>query len=119
MKSLFYSLAVAATALGMSAFTSTPDKTVGEAKRVGAITANFIIQPEEDEFRQFPVGTPDGQNCRGVSEMHCYYSVNPLGKDSIPDLPSYTDEQIELYLANEWIEPGSTSVDESLYPDED
>lgn len=115
MKNLFYSLAVAATALGMSAFTSMPDKTVGEAKRVGAITANYLVQPEEDVFNQFPIGTPDSDYCGGESERHCYYSVKPLGKDSIPDLPVYSDEQIGLYLSNNWIEPGSTSVDESLY----
>ena len=110
MKNLFYGLAVAAIALATSAFTSMPDQSVGKATRVGGITANYLVQPEVDSFKQFSFGTPDNLNCVGSSDRHCIYRVTPEGKDNIPDLTMYTRTQIDSYLSNEWIEPAPFSV---------
>lgn len=115
MKNLFYGLAVAAIALATSAFTSMPDQTVGKATRVGAITANYLIQPAVGSFKQFPMGIPVSDDCLFDSNRHCFYRVTLEGKNNIPDLINYNTSQVDTYLANGWIEPGSNSVDKSLY----
>lgn len=117
MKNLFYGLAVAAIALATSAFTSMPDQTVGKATRVGAITANYLVQPVEGNFVQLPMGIPDEANCGGSSIRHCFYLVTPAGKNNIPNFTSYTRSQIDSYLSNEWIDSGSGSVNNKLYLD--
>lgn len=115
MKNFIYGLAVAAIALTTSAFTSIPDQTVGKSTRVGAITANYLVQPAEDYFEQFPMGTPNNTYCDGESAKHCYYRVTSLGKDNIPNSTSYSSSQIDIYLLNEWIVPGSGSVNYKIY----
>lgn len=115
MKNFIYGLAVAAIALTTSAFTSIPDQTVGKSTRVGAITANYLVQPAVGSFKQFPMGTPEGGSCFLDSQRQCFYSVTLEGKNNIPDLLTYNTSQIDAYVANGWIEPGSGSVNHSLY----
>jgi hypothetical protein len=115
MKNLIYGLVTVAVALGASAFTQMSDNSIPTAKRAGAITANFLTQPNVDVFNQLPSGTPTAGDCDLTSQRHCYYSVTPTGKDSIPNLSSYDRSQIDTYVTKGWIVPGSGSQANKLY----
>ena len=112
---LALSLLVAGSALGFSALDNAEKNKDGEAKRAGAITADFLVQPDVDVFEQFPTGTPVGTDCQSTSQRHCFYSVSSVGKDSIPNQPSYTTIQIDAYVLKGWLSPGAGSIINRLY----
>lgn len=112
---LALSLLVAGSALGFSALNSAEKNKDGVAKRAGAITADFLVQPVVDVFEQFPTGIPVGTDCLSTSQRHCFYSVSSVGKDSIPNLPNYTTTQIDVYVLKGWLSPGPGSISNKLY----
>lgn len=116
MKRLFYGLAVAAIALGTSAFTSMTDTTVGKANRVGVITANYLIQKQSGVFTPFTdAGAPNPLLCGSRSSRYCAYSITPSGKDHMPDQSLYTQADLDLYVNNGWLVPAADSSPNRLY----
>jgi|GEM_PF-1573237 len=90
---------------------------VPKAVKAGAITADYLVQPVANQYREFGLtGSPSPSNCEDPAVRQCFYHVTPDGKANIPAEPvdGYTATQIQTYLDNEWIELASGS-DAALY----
>ncbi|MFN0292540.1 hypothetical protein [Pedobacter helvus] len=112
LKKMALGLLVAVLAVGFSAFTSKSELKEHRALKAGKVVADHIVQIGTNEFREYLLsGTPNDGLCLTPASKDCIYQVTPLGKDEMPEQPvdGYSDEQIEEFLENSWIESAPSS----------
>jgi len=92
MKRLSIGLLLAIVAIGGSSFKN--------AKK--AITENYIVQTSSGYFIR--LATAPGA-CMSSSGLNCKYAVTAFGRIYIPAQSSYTSNNIQDYLDDDWLEP--------------
>ncbi|WP_316820675.1 hypothetical protein [Pedobacter gandavensis] len=103
-------LLVIGTAIGFSAFTNAKKNQENMVNKKSYILIDYLVQRHAGQFTPYlPYNEqPNGALCIGSSKRQCIYEVTLLGKWNIPNLSTiwqtyYTTEQIDEYLANNWL----------------